>query len=84
MKRRWGWVAAGLLLTMVGMTGCNNEGATPENVPVSDVNASAGGTGVGQNSASGTAVPVTGTSTQRTSTGHTGAITTPGPGQSGR
>jgi len=83
MKRRFCWATAALF-AMIGMAGCNNEAATPENTPVSDVSAAAGGTGVGQRSASGETVPATGTSTQRTGTGYTGAISTPGPGQSGR
>jgi hypothetical protein len=84
MKRRWGWAAAALLCMMIGTTGCNNEAATPEKAPVSDVNAGAGGTGVGLHSTHGETVPLTGTSTQRTGTGFTGVVSTPGPGQGGR
>jgi hypothetical protein len=84
MKRLYGWTALLLLCIMIGATGCNNEAATPEKTPVTDVNAAAGGTGVGQTSGSGETVPMTGTSTQRTGTGYTGAVATPGPGRAGR
>jgi len=94
MKRRWLLCGACALVGLMMLTGCDvfqihesnygdESGIVTEGENYGNTGG-AGGTQVGNQSAAGPKLEMTGTSTQRLGTGYGGAVSTPGPGRQGR
>ena len=84
--RSKGRFAAILMIAGLGaLGGCRSNESPEQDASGKGMNAQGvGGTGVGARSAPGQADVSTGSSTQRAGTGFGGAVSAPGPGQSGR
>ena len=80
------WGAAMLMAVgLASLAGCRNDESPEQDAGGKGMTAQGvGGTGVGVRSAPGQADVMTGSSTQRAGTGFGGAVSAPGPGQSGR
>ena len=84
-KRFSRYMAVATILALAGLAGCRStETMDTEAGSMGEAAQGVGGTGVGAHSVETPGTAQTGSSTQRTGTGYGGAVTAPGPGQSGR